>query len=58
MNKDQADRRYSDPPLPLDDGRQPLTSPLPGEHWLDAYNRETQAQSQRKAATKAISDAL
>lgn len=45
MGKQQPEpRRFTDPPMPLDDGYAVDDTPETGENWLDAFNRGTREQ--------------
>lgn len=39
-----APKRFTDPPIPLDDGYKVNDTPKKGEDWLDAFNRGTREQ--------------
>ena len=55
MDKPQRkNRRFTDPPLPMEDGYSANGTPRKDESWLDAFNRGTREQvNQWIDATKA-----
>lgn len=44
MAKKKQGDRFTDPPIPLDDGYRVNDQPRAGENWLDAFNRGTRKQ--------------